>query len=69
MTIEIGAPATVRGAGSGTAEARPATHEANTPIIVEAGQSMVGQPSAAVRARNAADKPLSILVGVRQPAP
>lgn len=68
MSVTMDAPATVHRATPGDPVARPDEYAANTDFTVGPRESMIGQPYAKVLARNAGDTPLTMLMGVMQPA-
>ncbi|MBA2519009.1 MAG: hypothetical protein H0V24_05040 [Chloroflexia bacterium] len=69
MTVTMDAEAVVQRNAPGAAEPESDEYAAGTEFTVAAGQSMIGQPYAAVDARNDGDEPLVIFMAVIQPAP
>ncbi|MDQ3694489.1 MAG: hypothetical protein M3464_12810 [Chloroflexota bacterium] len=69
MTVTMDADAVVQRNAPGTANPETDEYAAGTEFTVAAGQSMIGQPYAAVDARNVGEEPLVIFMAVIQPAP
>lgn len=69
MTVTMDAAAVVQRSAPGAPNPERDEYAAGTELTVEAGQAMIGQPYAAVDARNDGDEPLVIFMAVIQPAP
>jgi hypothetical protein len=69
MTVTMDAAAVVQRSAPGSPNPERDEYAAGTEFTVAAGQSMIGQPYAAVDARNDAEEPLVIFMAVIQPAP
>lgn len=69
MTVTMGADAVVQRGAPGIPEPETDEYAAGTEFTVAVGESMIGQPDAAVDARNDGAEPLVIYMAVIQPAP